>query len=141
MLFCSPRCRSAPAPAVYRFICPDGRSYVGSVSDNRKRAEQGIQRSNPYLLAAFEKHPPESFKYELLELLPPGCSERKLRTAEQRHIDHFQSWSPDGFNIYPAIWEKATKVERAAMSKPRIEAQTAKVKAARRKVKSARVRR
>jgi hypothetical protein len=27
------------APAVYRFISPDGRSYVGSVNDHRKRAD------------------------------------------------------------------------------------------------------
>jgi hypothetical protein len=35
--FCSPDCLRARAPVVYRYICPDGRSYVGSVSDSRNR--------------------------------------------------------------------------------------------------------
>jgi hypothetical protein len=102
--FCSQHCRSARAPAVYRFICPDGRSYVGSQKDCRKRANEGIQRRNTRLLAAFEKHPPESFVYEVLESLPPGCSEMVLRKAEQKHINRLRSWdSQFGFNIVTAI--------------------------------------
>ena len=104
-LYCSAECRNgARAPAVYRFICPDGRSYVGAVKDCRRRAERGIRRSNTRLLAAFKKHPPETFAYEVLEQLRPGCSERELREAEQRHIDRLRSWSPRaGFNIVPAV--------------------------------------
>jgi hypothetical protein len=41
-----------------------------------------------------------------LERLPPGCSRRTLREAEQRHIDRLRSWAPDlGFNIVPAVYE------------------------------------
>jgi hypothetical protein len=102
--FCSPECRAARAPAVYRFICPDGRSYVGSQKDCRKRANEGIQRHNTRLLAAFEKHPPETFVYEVLEYLPPGCTETMLRTAEQKHINRLRSWdSESGFNIVTAV--------------------------------------
>jgi hypothetical protein len=72
---------------VYRFIAPDGRSYVGSCSDSRGRADNGIQRKNQRLLEAFERHPPKTFTFEILERLPPGCTERRLRKAEQRHID------------------------------------------------------
>jgi hypothetical protein len=98
--FCSPECRTMRAPAVYRFICPDGRSYVGGVKDCRKRANKGIQRRNTRLLSAFEKHPPETFVYEVLEYLPPGCSEMVLRTAEQKHIDRLRSWDAEtGFNM------------------------------------------
>ena len=104
-IYCSPECRnSAKAPAVYRFICPDGRSYVGAVKDCRKRGEKGIQRSNGRLLTAFKKHPLKTFIYEVLERLPRGCSEQELREAEQRHIDRLRSWdSACGFNILPAI--------------------------------------
>ena len=38
--FCSDQCRKARAPAVYRFICPDGRYYVGAVMDARKRGDK-----------------------------------------------------------------------------------------------------
>jgi hypothetical protein len=51
-------CRRIRFPTIYRFVCPDGRSYVGAVGDSRKRG--GIQRSNARLLAAFELHPPET---------------------------------------------------------------------------------
>jgi hypothetical protein len=104
-LYCSDECRgSARAPAVYRFVCPDGRSYVGSVKDCRNRADNGLRRSNSRLLDAFEHYPPESFAYEALEQLRPGCSERDLREAEQRHIDRLRSWdSACGFNIVPAV--------------------------------------
>lgn len=104
-LYCSDECRKgAKDPAVYRFICPDGRSYIGSVKDCRRRGELGIRRSNTRLLAAFKKHPPEKFIYEVLERLPRGCSEQELREAEQRHIDRLRSWSPRaGFNIVPAV--------------------------------------
>jgi hypothetical protein len=42
-----PECRRNKSPAVYRFVCPDGRSYVGAVGDSRKRGD--IQRSNARL--------------------------------------------------------------------------------------------
>src|SRR6476660_7355170 len=77
-------CRRRRFPAVYRFISPDGRSYVGAVSDYRKRGD--IRRSNPRLLVAFELHPPETWVFEVLERLPPGCTLQALREAEQRHI-------------------------------------------------------
>ena len=35
-----------PAPAVYRFICPDGRSYVGSAGNLPGRRGKGFPRSN-----------------------------------------------------------------------------------------------
>jgi hypothetical protein len=104
--YCSDECRLAKAPAVYRFVCPDGRSYVGAVADIRKREIYGIHRSNPWLEAAFERYPPDTFTYEILERLPPGCSRQQLREAEQRHIERFRSWDPErGFNIWPATWD------------------------------------
>jgi hypothetical protein len=114
--YCSPECRSsARAPAVYRFTSPDGRSYVGSVKDCRKRGDRGIQRTNARLLAAFEKYPPETFIYEVLEHLPRRCPESELRAAEQRHIDRLQTWAPEaGFNISPAIWKGDGPSQRAA---------------------------
>jgi hypothetical protein len=104
--YCSEECRTtSKAPAVYRFICPDGRSYVGSVRDCRKRANNGIQRSNLQLLAAFELHPPKTWTFEVLEQLPSGCSSQALREAEQHHIDRLRSCSPEfGFNMTPATW-------------------------------------
>ena len=105
-------CRRRKFPAVYRFISPDGRSYVGAISDYRKRGD--IRRSNPRLLAAFELHPPETWVFELLEQLPPGCSVKALREAEQHHIDRLRSWLPDfGFNMAPAAWTADGPSQRA----------------------------
>jgi hypothetical protein len=104
--YCSPECRLAKFPIVYRFICPDGRSYVGAVADGRYRGDRGIARLNSLLLDAFEQYPPESWSYEVLERLTPGCSWRDRREAEQRHIDRLRSWDPAfGFNMQPATWE------------------------------------
>jgi hypothetical protein len=92
-----------PAPAVYRFICPDGRSYIGSAGDYHQRSNSRIQRKNPRLLAAYEQHPPETWTFEILERLTPGCSKQELQEAEQRQIDRWRSWAPEcGFNILPA---------------------------------------
>lgn len=116
-LYCSQVCRSAPAPAVYRYISPDGRSYVGSVGDCRNRNDKGIQRRNSRLLAAFKQHPPESFVYEVLEILPPGCSERVRLRAEQKHMERLRSWSPEfGFNIFPASEDWASAPAQHARS-------------------------
>jgi hypothetical protein len=79
-------------PAVYRFICPDGRSYVGAVGDCRNRGD--IRRSNPRLLAAFDLHPPTTCTFEVLERLTPGCSAEALRVAEQQDINRLRSELP-----------------------------------------------
>jgi hypothetical protein len=114
-LYCSPECRDIKAPAVYRFICPDGRSYVGAVRDIRWRGNNGIQRSNPRLLTAFQQYPPGNWTFEILEWLPAACSKWQLREAEQRYIDRLQSWSPEsGFNILPAVWGIDGPAQRAA---------------------------
>jgi hypothetical protein len=114
---CSPhriRACTARAPIVYRFICPDRRSYVGGVSDGPKRVDHGIARSNPRLEEAFAQYPPETWTYEILEWLSPGCSKQELWEAEQRHIDRLQTWSPEfGFNIMPAIWAGDGPSQRA----------------------------
>ncbi len=88
---------------VYRYVCPEGRSYVGSSSDIRNRNRNGIDRSNPWLIEAFKKHPPETWRFEVLEEFPSGSSST-LFHAEQDHIERFRSWDPAyGYNFYPAI--------------------------------------
>jgi hypothetical protein len=73
------------------------------MGDSRGRGD--IQRSNARLLAAFELHPPETWTFDVLERLPPGCSTQARCEAEQRHIDRLRSWLPEfGFNIVPAAW-------------------------------------
>jgi hypothetical protein len=47
-----------PAPEVYRYICPDGRSYVGSVADHHKRDRHGLYRFNSWIGDALVTHPP-----------------------------------------------------------------------------------
>ena len=107
-----PECRQRRFPAVYRFVSPDGRSYVGAISDYPKRGD--IRRSNPRLLVAFELHSPETWVFEVLERLPPGCSLKALREAEQHHIDRLHSWSPEfGFNMTPAAWTTDGPSQRA----------------------------
>jgi hypothetical protein len=99
-------CDACSAPAIYRFVCPDGRSYVGSTSYPRDRNLRGLERSNSWLLEAFERHPPETWTYEVLEKLPYGCSKEEVLDAEQQHIERLGSWMKEhGFNIHPAVWE------------------------------------
>lgn len=105
--FCEERCdhRKRPAPAVYRYIAPDGRCYVGSVSDIRTRDRRGLSRSNSWINEAIEQFPAELWRFEVLEELPPGCSEHSLRSAEQAHIERLRSWDlAHGFNCHPAVW-------------------------------------
>jgi len=89
-------------PIVYRFVCPDGRSYVGAVSDGRQR-HKTFGRMNARISAA--QVPPDGWRFEILERLRPGCSKAELHAAEQRHIDRLRSWLPEnGYNIVPAVW-------------------------------------
>jgi hypothetical protein len=101
--FCSAGCWGQ-GPAVYRYVSPDGRSYVGSTGDYRTRDRFGIDRVNSRLTEAYAEYPPELWRFEVLEKgLPlPG---RELRLAEQNHIERLRSWMPEhGFNMQLAIW-------------------------------------
>ena len=63
-IFCSALCKVRRAPVVYRFVCPDGRSYVAAAGDISNRNDKGIQRSNRRLEAAFKQYPPETWTFE-----------------------------------------------------------------------------
>jgi len=92
---------------VYRFIAPDGRSYVGAVRDGRNRAKHGIARTNQRLEEAFRQYPPETFRSEILEEVPGWPSRDELAKAEQRHINRLRSWDPKyGFNM--CVWKHCT---------------------------------
>jgi hypothetical protein len=113
-IFCSVECRKARSPAVYRFISPDGRSYVGSVADARHRGGK-FGRLNSRIADAIRQFPDSLWHYEVLEHLNPGCQKRERLIAEQRHIDRLRSWSPDGgFNLHPAIWDADGPAQRSA---------------------------
>ena len=58
-MYCPKPCRHRlrPAPAVYRYVCPDGRSYVGSTADHRIRDRHGLSRSNSLIDEAFVTPP------------------------------------------------------------------------------------
>jgi hypothetical protein len=106
-LYCYEVCdhRRRPAPAVYRFICPDGRCYVGHTGNHRLRNRHGLKRFNPLIDEAMATYLPETWTFEVLEELSHGCSKETLRCAEQRHIERLRSFQPEhGFNIYPAWW-------------------------------------
>ena len=107
LMFCPTKCapRKRPAPAVYRFVCPDGRCYVGHTANHHKRDRRGLERSNLWIDEALLTYPPETWTYEVLEKLPPGCSKKTLCHVEQQHIERLRSWMPEhGFNIHPAWW-------------------------------------
>ena len=107
--YCSDECRVARSPAVYRFICPDGRSYVGSA-----RREEGIQASNAWLRAALEQHPAHLWTYEVMQELRPGCLERERLILEQHHIDRYRALDPAyGFNMLPASGAKGGRTSAA----------------------------
>ena len=57
--FCPEKCdhKRRPAPAIYRFVCPDGRSYVGSAADIRTRNRSGLSRSNRWIDKAIATYP------------------------------------------------------------------------------------
>jgi hypothetical protein len=95
-------CRK-PAPGVYRFVCPDGRSYVGSTRWLKTRPVFGLSRRNLLITAAADGYPLETWTFEALECLPAECSEQELREAEQRHIERLGTLDPSrGFNVTPA---------------------------------------
>src|SRR5262245_47836047 len=85
-------------PVIYRFICPDGRSYVGSTGDIGGR-NRLIGRVNKRLTAAFKKYPPQQWQFEIIERLPSNTSWLERFRAEQRHIERLRTSSPKfGFN-------------------------------------------
>jgi hypothetical protein len=104
-LYCS-QCLGESGPFVYRFICPDGRSYVGAVQYGLGRFVYGVNRSNKRLEKAFKKYPPDTWPHEILERFAAGCSYRDLRLAEQRHVDRLRTCEKRyGFNVHPPIRE------------------------------------
>jgi hypothetical protein len=104
-----PSMKGRCAPAIYRFICPDRRSYVVSAGNHHNRSKYGLGRSNPWINEALLTYPSETWTFEVLEQLSPGCSNEMLRHAEQRHIERLRSWMPEhGFNILPAAWKGDT---------------------------------
>jgi hypothetical protein len=111
------------APIVYRFIAPDGRSYVGSVRYGQNRAGS-LARGNTRIGIALKDYPATTWRYEELQSFAPGCSERELRSAEQRHIDRLQTLMPEhGFNMLPAVAESS---EQRAQYYKRAHAEAAK---------------
>jgi hypothetical protein len=89
-------CDPCNSDVVYRFIAPDGRSYVGSTWCSGLR-QPTLSRSNSRIKTASEKYPPETWSFELLERVPVGQSRFE---AEQRHIDRLGTLNPDrGFNM------------------------------------------
>jgi hypothetical protein len=101
-VYCSEQCRKMKAPAVYRFVCPDGRSYVGSRCDIRFRTRYSIG-NNQRLKRALTQYPAETWVYEVLQTFPSSISTQELRTAEQHHIERLRTWDPrHGFNVMPA---------------------------------------
>jgi hypothetical protein len=101
--YCSIQCEVRPAPIVYRYVCPDGRSYVGFVGDGRDRDRKGICRTNERLRAAFEQHPPETWTFEVLERCALDVAMKRCG-SEQRWIDELGTWHPErGFNVDPAV--------------------------------------
>jgi hypothetical protein len=124
-----PRCRKHCwechwQTAVYRFVCPDGRSYVGSTHDLRKRPLKGLSRSNRRIKAVIEKFPPETWRFEVLELLPSRRPFHEAVEAEQRHIDRLGTLDPErGFNMVRAAAEFdrwiSIKIGQTWVSRPR----------------------
>ena len=117
--YCSDSCRLCRAPAVYRFIAPDGRSYVGSRANWRPREHDGInpprRKINSRLAEALAQYPAKTWTFELLEQLPGGCSKTIRFRAEQQHINRLRSWDPaHGFNMNPADCDIASPECREA---------------------------
>ena len=102
--FCSTECWR-PIPAIYRYVCPDGRSYVGSTRDYRDRDRYGIDHVNSWLAEAYAKYLPELWRFEVLEQEPRD--DVWLRQAEQCHIERLRS-SEHGFNMRSAVWSVDT---------------------------------
>jgi hypothetical protein len=77
----------------------------------------GIARTNKRIDAALKDYPRETWSYEELQRLDPGCSDLELRAAEQRHIERLRSWMPEyGFNLAPAVWGIACPEQREQFS-------------------------
>lgn len=120
--------------AVYRFICPDGRSYVGSTHDLRTRAVNGLLRSNRRIKAVIEKYPPETWRFEVLERLPSRRPFREALEAEQRHIDRLGTLNTErGFNVYAAVAppQKEEAAQQSHDGRPGVRIRTPSVSAGR----------
>jgi hypothetical protein len=93
-------CHACRVAGIYRFICPGGRSYVGGTDYLNVRAEGGLNRSNARIKGAAAKYPLKTWRFEVLEVLPPNASWEDSLAAEQRHIDRLGTSDPKrGFNV------------------------------------------
>jgi hypothetical protein len=100
--------------AMYRWICPDGRSYVGSQMDIRGRQGR-LGRNNVRLREALKIYPAETWRFEILERLEFYSDDQYER--EQYHIDRLRTLDPQyGFNIHPAWKEEMDIRDRITVS-------------------------
>jgi hypothetical protein len=84
--FCSLDCRSQPAPAVYRFICPDGRSWVGSAGNVDGRGG-GINRSKRRaVLLRLREHVRARAKYRRTLANPYADEDHQDLVAEHQDL-------------------------------------------------------
>lgn len=112
-------------PGVYSITAPNGKQYIGSSVNVRKRwnvhkyhLRKG-EHGNAHLQNSFDKYGEEGFKFEVLLI----CAAEDLTFFEQRAIDRFEpefnvyrvAGSPKGYKHKPEAIEKIRKssTERA----------------------------
>jgi len=91
--YCTVICRTRSAPAVYRFVAPGGRVYVGSRANCRRREREGVRPYNARLRAALTVYPTGAWTFEILQALPVACpDEVRLRACRVNIGTTAQQW-------------------------------------------------
>lgn len=112
------------SPGIYQIVCvTTGRFYIGSAMNLRVRRKshfgllQRNEHKNPKLQAAFSKYGPESFRFEILELV---LVPEMLTAREQHYLDTRKPFGKHGFNLAPRadshLGMKRTPESRERMS-------------------------
>lgn len=106
---------------IYRYIAPDGRSYIGKTGlQQGARAQQGAgYRSSSRFWNAIQQYGWETFKYQVLAVVPKNLpnAEKRACLLESRYIKEYRTLSPlFGFNMRPKDapknYEKLSEVRK-----------------------------
>ena len=98
-IFCSNKCSIIRTPAIYCFICPDGRRYISSRLNIHNRRKYEIGR-NARINEALKRYHPKPRMFEIFETLPVTTDIKSIRAIELQYILCFETWDEKrGFNV------------------------------------------
>ena len=92
---------------IYKITCTaDGKFYIGSSVNLKRRHYEHFHKlqtnahANKHMQSAYDKHGPETFVFEIIEVLPETIEHKEALIVEQKYLDDLNPCDRNiGFNM------------------------------------------